>query len=210
MVTTSTQDRSRIDEFLPNHDVSARYEIRINAPASVAYQCLLRSDFSELWLLRLLMSIRSGKWLPRSRVPTDLRQRLQGSGFVILAEVLNEEIVIGIAGRFWRPDGGRCKELTAKDFAGFCRSGFGKAAWNFKLRVESPRSTFLSTETRIKCYGSAVWKFRLYWILVGPFSGLTRKAILKQVKTVAESQANQSDGVLRGHGLHPRCGSHCS
>ncbi len=190
MGTTSTQGRPRIDEFLANHDFSARYEIRINAPASVVYECLLRSDFSELWLLRLLMSIRSGKWLPRSCVPTDLRQRLQGAGFVILSEVLNEEIVIGIAGRFWRPDGGRCKKLTAKDFAGFCRSGFAKAAWNFKLRADSTGSTVLSTETRVKCFGAAFWKFRLYWTLVGPFSGLIRRAILKQVKTEAESKAN--------------------
>ena len=112
---------------------------------------------------------------------------------MILSEVLNEEIVIGIAGRFWRPDGGRCKELTAKDFAGFCRSGFAKAAWNFKLRADSTGSTVLSTETRVKCFGAAFWKFRLYWALVGPFSGLIRKAILKQVKTEAESKAKPPD-----------------
>ena len=192
-MTASTQDRPLMDEFLPNHDFSVAYEISINAPSSVVYECLLRSDFSELWLLRLLMSIRSGKWLPRSRVSTDLRRRLQGTGFVILAEVPNEEIVIGIAGRFWRPDGGRCKELTAKDFAGFCRSGFAKAAWNFKLRADSTGSTVLSTETRVKCFGAAFWKFRLYWALVGPFSGLIRKAILKQVKTEAESKAKPPD-----------------
>ena len=34
---------------------------------------------------------------------------------------------------------------------------------------------------------AALWKFRAYWSLVGPFSGLMRKAILKQVKTEAES-----------------------
>ena len=195
-MTASTQDRLLMDEFLPQHDFSAAYDIRINAPASVVYQSLLRSDFNELWLVRVLMTIRSGKRLPRNRVPGDLRQRLQGTGFVILSEVPNEEIVIGIAGRFWRPDGGRCKELTAKDFAGFCRSGFAKAAWNFKLRAESPRSTVLSTETRIKCYGSAAfWKFRLYWTVVGPFSGLIRKAILKQVKTEAESKAKATTAM---------------
>jgi hypothetical protein len=48
MVTVSTQDRSRIDEFLPIHDVSASYKIRIDAPTSVMYQCLLPSHFSEL------------------------------------------------------------------------------------------------------------------------------------------------------------------
>ena len=187
-------DHLRIDEFLPNHDFSAAFETRINAPASVVYQSLLRSDFSELWLVRVLMTIRSGKRLPRNRVPGDLRQRLQGTGFVILSEVPNEEIVTGVAGRFWRPDGGRCMELTAKDFAAFSPSGFAKAVWNFKLRADSTGSTVLSTETRVKCFGSAAfWKFRLYWTLVGPFSGLMRKAILKQVKTDTESKATRSE-----------------
>ena len=188
-MTTSTQDRSRIDEFLPNYDFSARYEIRIDAPASAVYRCLLRSDFSELWLVRVLMTLRSGKRLPRNRVPSDLRRRLQGTGFVMLAEVPGDELVIGVAGRFWRPDGGRCMGLTADDFTEFSRPGYAKVAWNFKLRADSTESTVLSTETRIKCFGAAFWKFRLYWTVVGPFSGLMRKAILKQIKTAAESTA---------------------
>jgi hypothetical protein len=189
VVTTSNQDRSRIDEFLPNHDFSARYEIRINAPASAVYQRLLRSDFSELRLVRVLMTLRSGKRLPRNRVPSDLRRQLQGTGFVILADVPNEEIVIGVAGRFWRADGGRCMGLMEGDFAEFSLPGYAKAAWNFKLRADSAESTVLSTETRVKCFGVAFWKFRLYWTVVGPFSGLMRKAILKQIKTAEESTA---------------------
>ena len=190
-MTTSTQDRSRIDEFLPNYDFCAAYEIRIDAPTSVVYECLLRSDFSELWLVRVLMTLRSGKRLPRNRVPSDLRRRLQGTGFVMLAEAPGDELVIGVAGQFWRPDGGRCLDLTADEFAGFSRPGYAKVAWNFKLLAESPESTLLSTETMIKCFGqAALWKFRIYWSLVGPFSGLMRKAILKQIKTEAESKAN--------------------
>jgi len=189
-VTASAPDRPRIDEFLPISDVSASYEIRINAPPSVVYQRLLVSDFHEAWVVRLLMTLRSGGRPPRNRAPGDLRQRFQGTGFVILAEVPNEELVIGVAGRFWRPDGGRCLDLNAGDFAAFARAGYAKVAWNFKLRAESPKETVLSTETRSKCFGrAALWKFRLYWGLVGPFSGLIRKAILKQVKVESESKA---------------------
>jgi hypothetical protein len=84
----------------------------------------LRSDFNDLWVVRLLMTIRTGKRPPRSRVPGDLHQRFQGTGFVILDEVPNEEFVIGVAGRFWRPDGGRCLDLTADDFGEFSRPGY--------------------------------------------------------------------------------------
>jgi hypothetical protein len=188
MVSRSPEARSLIDKLLPDHDFSAAYEIHIDAPASVVYQCLLRSDFSELWLVRLLMTVRTGKRLPRNRVPSDLRQRLQGTGFVILAEVPNEELAIGVAGRFWRPDGDCCTDLTPEDFAEFSRPGYAKAVWNFRLRDDTRGGSVLSTETRIKCFGSAaLWKFRIYWGLIGPFSGLIRKAVLKHVKAKAES-----------------------
>ena len=162
--------------------------MRINAPASVVYPCVLRCDFTNLWVVRLLMTIRSGRRLARNRAPRGLYQRFQGNGFVILAEVPGEELVIGVAGKFWRPDGGRRLDLTANDFVGFSRAGYAKVALNFELTAESAERTLLSTETRIKCLdASALWKFRLYWSVVGPFSGLMRKAILKQVKSDAES-----------------------
>lgn len=129
--------------------------------------------------------------MPRNRTPRDLRQRLEGTGFVILDEAPDDEIVIGVAGRFWRPDGGRCLEVTPSNFIEFSRSGYAKAAWNFKLSGESAETgvTILSTETRIQCFGrAALWKFRAYWSLVGPFSGLIRLAMLKQVKAKAEGQ----------------------
>ena len=179
-----------IDQLLPVYDFRAGYEIRINAPRARVYECLLRMDFSELWLTRVLMTLRSGKRMPRNAAPADLRQRFQGTGFVILEEVPNEELVIGVAGRFWRPDGGRFMELTPSNFQEFSRTGWTKAAWNFKLATESANSqlTLLSTETRILCLGQAArWKFGAYWSLVGPCSGLIRKELLKQVKEKAEA-----------------------
>jgi hypothetical protein len=189
----------RIDEFLPHHDFRAAYQIRIRAPRSVVYEGLLHTDFSELWLTRLLMTLRTGKRMPRHGVPGDLRRRLQGTGFVMLDEVRDEELVIGVAGRFWRSDGGRCMDLTAANFMDFSRTGYAKVAWNFKLRADLPETepqtemetatTILSTETRIQCFGpSALWKFRVYWGVVGPFSGVIRKAILRQVKRKAEAK----------------------
>jgi uncharacterized protein YndB with AHSA1/START domain len=187
----SSEARSRIDTFLPNYDFRAAYPIRINAPRSTVYDCLLHTDFRELWLTRLLMTLRTMKRMPRQRMPGELRQRFQGTGFVILEEVPEDELVIGVAGRFWRPDGGRCMDLTEANFAEFSRPGYAKVAWNFKLRAELPETetTTLSTETRIQCFGRAAWwKFGIYWSLVGPFSGLIRKAILQRVKTKAESR----------------------
>jgi hypothetical protein len=186
-IGSSPAQPSLIDDFLPASEFNATYEIVVDAPAPVVYDCLLHTDLSDIWLLRLLMAIRTGKLLPRNRTPGDLRQRFHGTGFVILGEVPNEELVIGVAGRFWRPDGGRCMDLSAEDFVGFRRPGYAKAAWNFKLSG-SARPTTLSTETRIKCFGkAATGKFGVYWCVIGMFSGLIRRAILKQVKRTAEA-----------------------
>jgi hypothetical protein len=193
VVTTTATDRSRIEEFLPIYDVSATYQVRINASPLAVYQCLLDSDFNELWVVRLLMTIRTGKRQSRNRGPDDLPRRLQGTGFVILYDVPGEELVVGVAGKFWRPDGGRYLDLTASDFGEFARPGYAKAAWNFRFRTESSECTVLSTETRIKCFGrAALWKFRLYWSLISPFSGLIRMAILSALKAKAEPTLTQA------------------
>jgi hypothetical protein len=186
--------RSRIDAFLPYCDFSASYQILINAPRPLVYESLLRSDFGELRLLRLLMTVRTGRRIRRDRSEArgDLRQRLHGTGFFILDEIPPHELVIGVAGRFWRPDGERCMDLSSADFMKFSQIGFAKAAWNFRLFGPETDAgiTILSTETRIQCYGpAAFWKFRIYWSLIGPFSGLIRKAILQQVKAKAEAKA---------------------
>jgi len=188
MTVRPLETRSLVDEFLPTHDFSAAYEIRISAPRHVVYRTLSRADFSRVRLVRLLMALRTGKWMPRDAEPKALRQRLEDSGSFILSEVLDQELVIGVAGQFWRLDGGRCTDLTPQEFPGFSRPGYAKAACNFTLQSESADTTVLSTETRIKCFGQhALWRFRQYWRVVGPFSGLIRKAILKQVKLEAES-----------------------
>ncbi len=192
MLAKSLEARTRIDEFLPDYDFRSVYQIRIDTTREVVYDCLLHSDFTDLRLTRLLMTLRSGKRMPRQKRPGGLLQRLDGTGLVVLEEVPDDEIVIGVAGRFWRPDGERCMYLTAAEFRNFSRIGFARAAWNFVLRggLTETETTVLSTETRIECFGPrARWKFRIYWGLVAPFSGLIRKEMLRVVKINAEAKS---------------------
>jgi len=196
---------SLIDEFLPEHDFRAAYQPVIHAPATLVYQHLLSFDLYASWIVRLLVSLRYGRRTPRMRVPGDLRRRFQCSGFMILAEAPGEELVVGVAGRFWRPDGGRRLDLSIHDFAGFSCPGEAKIAFNFRVRPGPLHASVLSTETRIQCFGRAAWwKFCLYWAVVRPFSGLIRKAILRQVKADAESAS------MRLVENNRACGTGCS
>jgi len=89
----------KIDEFLPDYDFCASYDIHISASPSVLYERLFWQDFNEVWINRILETVRTGKLVSPSRAVTSLNQRLQGTGFVMLAEVPNEELLMGIAGR---------------------------------------------------------------------------------------------------------------
>jgi len=117
-------------------------------------------------------------------------ERLVRFGFTKLDEVPEREIVFGIAGKFWRPDGALRFLADCDAFLNFAEDGCVKAAWNIQVEQMSPETSMLSTETRIRYFGPAARrKFRLYWTLVGPFSGLIRRALLRGVRIRAERTA---------------------
>ena len=108
------------------------------------------------------------------------------SGFVLLGENAPDEIAIGVIGKFWKLSGGRFCE-DAANFAAFDRPGYAKAVWNFSLVDLGANITRLATETRVVCSDSASRvRFRVYWALIGPFSGLIRREVLRAIKREAE------------------------
>jgi hypothetical protein len=77
---------------------------------------------------------------------------------------------------------------NADAFDRFADSQFAKAAWNFTVRQVPGGRTEVATETRVECLGPAARRwFRLYWALIGPFSGWIRREALRIVKRTAEA-----------------------
>lgn len=113
-------------------------------------------------------------------------EKLERFGFTRLEEDPGRELVFGIAGKFWRHDGGLRRLADRQAFLDFAEDGCVKAAWN--LRIEEDGSPFeLSTETRIEYLGPAARrKFRAYWTLVGPFSGAIRRALIRGIRRRSE------------------------
>lgn len=178
----------QIESYVSDPDVQARYELRVRTTVSATYQAVLSANLSDSWLVRALMRARGyGREIGRGSRTQTLADNLRRGGFVQLAHVPDREIVFGIAGRFWTPRGGLVRGLTAETFRNFSDAGYAKAAWNFAVTAVPPDETLLSTETRVVCFGrSARAKFRAYWLLVAPFSGLIRRAMLRQIKHRAE------------------------
>jgi len=104
-----------------------------------------------------------------------------------LGERPGEELVLGTVGRFWRARGELCATSPAR-FREPAPPGTAKAAWNFVVDRRSDGATELRTETRVLCADVATRRrFRAYWTLIKPFSGLIRCEMLAAVRSAAET-----------------------
>jgi len=177
-----------IDEWLPQYQVRASYSVLVRTSAEKTYAALKRANFSDLAIVRNLMRLR-GYRIGRAKIKESNSPQDGRGAFLELAAIPPREVVLGITGRFWRPDGGIVRGLSPTEFADFHREGYAKAVWNFSL-FPTDGGTQLGTETRVQTFGrSATLKFRAYWLCVGPFSGLIRKAMLREAKRIAEQPA---------------------
>jgi hypothetical protein len=114
-----------------------------------------------------------------------LMERLERFGFTTLDEVPGRELVFGIAGRFWRWNGDLRRIPDRAAFDAFAEDVCVKGAWNLRVDPDGA-GTCLSTETRVACFGEAARrKFRAYWTLIAPFSGLIRRVLLRGVARAA-------------------------
>lgn len=181
-----------IDEYLPAYDVTEHHYLDIQAPVEKIYAAAHELDMSPSRWIRGLFLLRG---LPaflfsRRHSQAGLGLNLAGlhrSGFIFLGEIPQQEIVLGLIGKFWTPSGG-IQRLNAAGFQNFTTSGFAKAVWNFSLEFRTADVTRLHTETRVLCLDAASRKrFRFYWLFIRPFSGLVRMEILRALKRSAEN-----------------------
>jgi hypothetical protein len=112
--------------------------------------------------------------------------RMLSEGFALLEERPGEELVLRTVGRFWRARGELCATNPVQ-FRAAAPSGTAKAAWNFEVGLRADSATKLRTETRVLCADVATRRrFRAYWMLIRPFSGLIRQEMLAAFRSAAE------------------------
>lgn len=180
-----------IDRFLPAAEVSSRREVEVRAPAERVWAAARSLDLAGSPVVRALFALRSlpGILSRMSAAGRGLGCDMDGllkNGFVILAEESGEEVVLGLVGRFWTLDGGIIR-VDPTDFAAFDRPGYAVAAWNFTLHGPAAGPVRLATETRVRLTDpSSRRRFRAYWTIVGPFSGLIRREMLRTIRNAAE------------------------
>ena len=170
-----------IDDFLPDYDVHEKHRIKVHAPIDRVYAEIRRLDISQAKLSMFLFRLR-GISAPYGFTLDDfLKMR-----FILLGEKPNEELLLGLVGRFWTLKG-KLRRLDAEGYRNFNEPGFAKAAWNFSISERPDDSVLLETETRVYCLDDVSRRrFLWYWLFIGAFSGLIRREVLQAIKHNAE------------------------
>ena len=193
-----------LDEVMPRYDVVERHATVVRASPAVVYAAIREADLIAGPITRSLLALRAlpAVILAVQRSPrnalVEWRERrarrgsrladLESSGFRIVAERAPEELVIGVLGRFWTPRGLRT-EVSVADFAGGPPRGFAIAGWNFMVTARADGRTELRTETRVWCAPDVRGRFGAYWLVIRPWSGLIRHAMLREIRLHAERRS---------------------
>ena len=185
-----------IDDYLPDFDAVERHATVVRARPERVWAALRSTDFGRSPLIGGLLALRAlPSWLA---APFGARRRsaqrgrgltldaIVSVGFALLDERPGRELVLGVEGRFWTLRGD-LRSTDAARFRGPLAPGFARAAWDFRVEPLEDGRTRLSTETRVRCADRAARRrFRPYWSLVRPGSGLIRRAMLAAIRRAAE------------------------
>jgi hypothetical protein len=181
-----------LDDFLPVYEFSEHHELEIRAERPRIDRAMREVSLSEIPVARALWWLRrAGRGDPSVRRPF-LDSALPGT--VPLGDAPGEGIVIGLTGQFWHLRGGRDpgRPRSALEFLAYDRPDVCKAVLDFRIDALGPGRCRLSTETRVHVADPAARRaFRRYWLVIRPFSGLTRILFLRAVRRRAQAQARE-------------------
>jgi hypothetical protein len=171
-----------LDEFVPVFEFAERHSLAIDAPPARIDAAVRQVSLVDMPVARVLW------WMRRLGRPTGdpatpfVSADLPG---IVLEDVPGEGIVLGLTGQFWKIRGGYrdpTRPRTTDEFVAYARPDMCKAVIDF--RVGPAR---LSTETRVHVLDPrARRKFRRYWRVIRPFSGLIRILFLRAARRRAE------------------------
>ena len=170
------------------YEFDEHHAIAVAADAAAIEQALRAVTLADvpiargLWFLRVLPArLRRKRRRPEGGTLVDQLLALGG----VMLEDRPGLLVVGLAGRFWRPSGDYERFHSPDQFRSYQPGGSSKAVLEFVWGDGR-----LETTTRVHVPDPAAARsFRRYWLVVRPFSGVIRVALLRAVKRRAEAHA---------------------
>ncbi|WP_187776129.1 DUF2867 domain-containing protein [Antrihabitans cavernicola] len=178
-----------VDRYLHAPQIFERHAITIDAPADRVWAAVDQVGMGDIPVVKVLMGIR----IALSRIIGGSRS--EGSRSEGIAEPLftllcrsDTEVVYGVVARFWAVghETRRTDIDTADKFLAFAEPDFAKATYSFRIETDQAGRIRLSTETRVRTTDEASFRaMQRYWLLIGPFSGLIRILLLREIRRQA-------------------------
>jgi len=186
--TAKTDSHHAIHHYLPNPHRTEVDRITVKAPPTVAWQAARHFDMASIPWVRFLFDLRTLPERLLGRMPQDADRRLGvdqvaggETGFMMLEERPGEEVVVGSVGQFWHLNI-PFAEVNPEQFRAFEEPGWGKLAWAIIVEPLAGGSS-ISVELRITATDEDSWRrFQRYYRLIGPWSRLIRRSVLKQLE----------------------------
>jgi hypothetical protein len=204
---------SLAEPFIPCALIVERHEVRVAAPASVAFEAALDLD---LWSIP---SIRGIFWLREKLLRSTRAPRPRGGvvaetlalGWGRLEERPGRSLVMGAVTKPWEADV-HFRAVPADHFAAFAEPDLVKIVWTLEAEPIDAASCRFATETRVAATNEwARRRFIRYWRLVGIGIVLIRWLALPAVKREAERRfrigRGESEPGAMGAGVIAGAGS---
>jgi hypothetical protein len=195
-----------VDEFLPIYDISNGVATVVEADVATTWAALMEVDLiavgrrrpivSLLGALRALPDIVSHllhgeppPHAPKQRLRDTTQIPLGERGWVLLGERAEDEMALGLVGKFWRPVIAFAK-VTPAEFRNFSEPGFAKTVYSLSVRTLDDRRTLLSAvmSTATTDDDARRW-FRRYWTFgVGSGAHVLVNGVLDFARQIAEQR----------------------
>jgi hypothetical protein len=204
------------DEFLPLYDVSDEIATVVETDCGTVWRALMDADLLEvgrraplagvLGALRMLPEVAShllhGERPPRA--PESLRLRdfasipAKEGGWVLLAMRPQNELALGLVGKFWRPVI-QFADVPAESFREFSEPGWAKTLYLLAVEPLDEDRTRLSAVMRTATTDEHARRwFRRYWTFgVGSGAHVLVNGLLDMVRERAEPTGQPGEVTLQ-------------
>lgn len=184
-----------LDRFIPEYEAGDRHEIRVAAPAELAYEALKETDLESIPLVHAIFAARAailGAGADAGALPRGLLASTLAMGWGVLAEVPGREIVVGAVTKPWEADV-VFHAVAPERFRDFDEPGWVKIAWTLEAVPVGAAESIARTRVRVRTTDAeARARFRRYWAVFSPGIHLIRRLSLPVVKTAAERRFRES------------------
>ncbi len=173
-----------LNSLLPEYQFSEHHTTVVLGKPDRVFEAVEAMDLSDSRIARVLMRL----WrIPAKMVSKKVSDRnMSVADFITLIRTPPTDLARGLIGGRNAP--ADKASVDAEAFRVFDAPGCIKLVWAFWLTDLGDDRVRVDTETRVLCTDQKTLRaFRIYWLIIRPWSGLIRMRLLASIKRTAEA-----------------------